>query len=60
MTGRSVITPRGQAFIAGHPGSMDTTTLPGSGAQGLLMNNGNGSSTLFVPGGISQMVITPR
>jgi hypothetical protein len=58
--GHSVITSRGQAFVTGHVGSMDTTTLPGSGGQGLLMNNGNGSSTLYAPGQIPQTIITPR
>jgi hypothetical protein len=58
--GHSVITSRGPAFITGHVGSMDTVALPGSGAQGFLMNNGNGSSTLFTPGGIPQTLITPR
>jgi hypothetical protein len=39
---------------------MDTVTLPGSGTQGFLANNGNGSSTLFTPGGAPQTVFTPR
>ena len=58
--GQSVFTMRGPAFVTGHLGSMETTTLPGSGGQGLLMNNGNGTSTLIVPGGIPQTVATPR
>jgi hypothetical protein len=58
--GHSVITPRGQVFVTGHVGSMDTTTLPGNGGQGFLMNNGNGSSTLITPGGVPQTVFTPR
>jgi hypothetical protein len=58
--GRSVFTSRGPAFVTGHIGSMETTTLPGSGGQGLLTNNGNGTSTLIVPGGIPQTVVTPR
>jgi hypothetical protein len=53
-------TSRGPAFITGSVGSMQTTTLPGSAAQGLLMNNGNGTSTLIVPGGLPQVVATPR
>jgi hypothetical protein len=59
-TGRSVFSSRGPAFVTGHLGSMETTTLPGGGGQGLLMNNGNGTSTLIVPGGIPQTVATPR
>jgi hypothetical protein len=39
---------------------MQTTTLPGSAGQGLLMNNGNGTSTLLVPGGVPQVAATPR
>ncbi|MGD0434682.1 MAG: hypothetical protein ABSA58_26695 [Acetobacteraceae bacterium] len=58
-TGQSVVTSRGPAFITGHVGSMDTVMLP-SGGQGFLMNNGNGSSTLFAPGGIPQTLISPR
>jgi hypothetical protein len=59
-TGQSVLTSRGPAFVTGHVGSWETTTLPGSGGQGLLMNNGNGTSTLIVPGGMPQTVGTPR
>jgi hypothetical protein len=58
--GQSVITSRGPAFVTGHLGSLETTTLPGNGGQGFLMNNGNGTSTLIVPGGVPQVVATPR
>jgi hypothetical protein len=58
--GQSVITARGPAFVTGHLGSLETTTLPRSGGQGFLMNNGNGTSTLIVPGGVPQVVATPR
>jgi hypothetical protein len=58
--GQSVITSRGPAFVTGHLGSLETTTLPGSGGQGFLMNNSNGISTLIVPGGVPQVVATPR
>ena len=58
--GHSVITSRGPAFITGHIGPMDTVTIPGSGTQGFLSNNGNGSSTLYTPGGVPQTVFTPR
>ncbi len=60
MAGQSVMTSRGTAVITGHIGSMDTTTIPGSGGTGLLMSNGNGTSTLIVPGGVPQVVATPR
>lgn len=58
--GHSIVTSRGPAFVTGRVGSMDSVTLPGSGAQGFLTNNGNGSSTLFTPGGVPQTVFTPR
>ena len=58
--GQPVFTSRGPAFVTGQFGSLETTTLPGSGGQGLLMNNGNGTSTLIVPGGVPQTVATPR
>jgi hypothetical protein len=53
-------TARGPAYITGNYGSLQTTTLPGSGGQGLLMNNGNGTSTLVAPGSLPQVVATPR
>jgi hypothetical protein len=58
--GHTIFTSRGPAFVAGHAGSMDTVILPGSGGQGFLSNNGNGSSTLFSPGLAPQTVFTPR
>lgn len=58
--GQSLFTARGPAIVTGHIGSTETTTVPGSGGQGLLMNNGNGTSTLVVPGGMPQTVETPR
>jgi hypothetical protein len=48
---------RGPAFVTGNIGSMDTIALPGSGEQGFLMNNGNGSSTLFAPDAVPQTSI---
>jgi hypothetical protein len=58
--GQSFETSRGPAFVTGNVGSMQTTTLPGSGGVGLLSDNGNGTSTLLVPGGVPQVVATPR
>jgi hypothetical protein len=52
--------PRGAGVVTGNVGSMATTTIAGSGGRGLLMNNGNGTSTLIVPGGIPEAVISPR
>jgi hypothetical protein len=53
-------TSRGPAYITGNFGSMQTTTIPDTAAQGLLMNNGNGTSTLLAPGQLPQVVGTPR
>jgi hypothetical protein len=58
--GQSVLTSRGPAFVTGNLGSFQTTTVPGSGGVGFLMNNGNGTSTLLTPGGLPQTVATPR
>ena len=60
MPGQSVITSRGPAVITGNLGSFQTTTIPGSGGEGFLINNGNGTSTLLTPGGLPQTVATPR
>jgi hypothetical protein len=60
MPGQSIITSRGPAFITGNLGTLQTTTIPGSGGEGFLMNNGNGTSTLLTPGGLPQTVATPR
>jgi len=58
--GRTIEMSRGPAFITGSVGSMQTTTLPGRAGQGLLTDNGNGTSTLLAPGGMPQVVATPR
>jgi hypothetical protein len=52
--------PRGSEIVSGNIGSMATNTLPGSGGQGFLMNNGSGTTTLLLPGGVPQVVTTPR
>jgi hypothetical protein len=59
--GQTLMTPRGGPIVTtGHVGQMQTTTLPGSAGQGLLTNNGNGTSTLIVPGGMPETLATPR
>ena len=58
--GQAVITSRGPAFVTGNLGSWETTTLPGRSGPGFLTNNGNGTSTLIVPGGLPQVVPRPR
>jgi hypothetical protein len=58
--GSTFETARGPGFVTGSIGSLQTTTIPGSPGQGFLTNNGNGTSTLLVPGGLPQVVATPR
>ena len=58
--GTPVMTSRGSGVVTGTIGSMGITSLPGRGGQGFLMNNGNGTSTLLVPGEIPQVVPTPK
>jgi len=58
--GQFFMTPHGTGVVTGQAGSMATTTVPGGGGQGLLINNGNGTSTLMVPGNAPQTVVTPR
>jgi hypothetical protein len=58
--GEITTTSRGPIVTTGRIGQMETTTLPGSAGQGLLMDNGNGTSTLIIPGGAPQTVVTPR
>jgi hypothetical protein len=58
--GQTVFTPRGPVFTTGHVGGAQTTTLPGGAGQGILMNNGNGTSTLTGPGGMVTVVPTPE
>ena len=58
--GQPVLTGRGPVFTTGGFGGTQTTTLPGGAGQGLLMNNGNGTSTLTGPGGLVTTVPTPR
>ena len=57
--GQSFVTSRGPAFVTGNLGSIQTTTIPGSGGQGFLENNGNGTSALITTGGLPQTVATP-
>ena len=58
--GAPVATSRGSAVVTGTLGSIGITSMPGVGGQGFLENNGNGTSTLIVPGGTPQVVPTPR
>ena len=58
--GAPVATSRGFGVVTGTLGSTGITSIPGSGGQGFLENNGNGTSTLIVPGGTPQVVPTPK
>jgi hypothetical protein len=35
-------------------------TIPGSAVPGMLINNGNGTSSIAIPGAPSEVVPTPR
>jgi hypothetical protein len=56
----TVTTSRGPAVVTGSPGQEQSVMIPGSAVPGTLMNNGNGTSTVIVPGSIPQVVPTPR
>jgi hypothetical protein len=56
----SILTPRGPALITGTPGGPQSVMIPGSPIPGMLLNNGNGTSTIMIPGGTSQVAPTPR
>ncbi|HUB11919.1 MAG TPA: hypothetical protein VMB34_08180 [Acetobacteraceae bacterium] len=58
--GAPVMTPRGMGVVTGNMGSMGMVSMPGTGGQALLMNNGNGTSTLIGPNFPAQIVMTPR
>jgi hypothetical protein len=59
--GQSFMTPRGPGFVTGNTGSVATAIIPQShGTQGFLINNGNGTDTLIVPGSAPQIVTSPR
>jgi hypothetical protein len=55
-----ITTSRGAGLVTGTPGSPQTVTIPGSAVPGTLINNGNGTSTIMVPGSPSELVPTPR
>jgi hypothetical protein len=55
---RTLQTPQGPATVSGGPG-VQTYTSP-TGATGLVVPNGNGTSTLIGPDGSVQTVPTPK
>ena len=52
--------PSGPPPVTGLPMGPQTIVIPGSPVPGTLYDNGNGTSTVVVPGGPSQVVPTPR
>lgn len=61
-SGQILQTPQGPAVVTGPPGASGTrnVTMPGRGGQGLLVPNGNGTSTLIGPDGSVSTVPAPR
>ena len=55
----SVTTPQGVAPVYQNPNGVTTFTAPGGG-QGIMVPNGNGTSTLIGPDGSIQTVPTPK
>jgi hypothetical protein len=56
----SATTSRGPGLVSGAAGSPQTILVPGYPIPGMLLNNGNGSSTVMVPGNVPQVILTPR
>ncbi len=56
----NVPTARGQGLVTGGAGRAEGVMIPGSPVPGTVMNNGNGTSSIMVPGAPSQLVPTPR
>ena len=55
----ALFTNRG-GTVTGHIGQLTTTTMPGTAGQGMLIPNGDGTSTLIGPGGGISTVQTAR
>jgi hypothetical protein len=60
MAPSSATTSRGPGLVSGAAGSPQTILIPGYAIPGTLLNNGNGSSTVMVPGNVPQVILTPR
>ena len=56
----SITTSRGPGLVTGTTGSPESVILLGYPVNGTLMNNGNGTSTMMVPGQFSGAVPSPR
>ena len=55
-----IATSRGSGLVSGGTGSPRSVMIPGSPVPGMLLNNGNGTSTIMIPGSPSEVVPTPR
>lgn len=55
-----VTTSRGAGLVTGGPGAPQMIMIPGSAVPGMMLNNGNGTSSIMVPGGATEVVPTPR
>jgi hypothetical protein len=56
----SVTTSRGAGLVTGSAGAPQTIMIPGSPIPGTVFNNGNGTSSIMIPGSASELVPTPR
>jgi len=56
----SVMTPRGEGLVTGSGVATESVMIPGSPVNGTLMSNGNGTSSMTVPGQLPTTVPTPR
>ncbi len=59
-SGQTFLAPHGTIITTGRVGQLQTTTLPGSAGQGLLVNNGNGMGTIVSPNGAITSVQIPQ
>jgi hypothetical protein len=60
MAPSSIGTSRGSGLVSGTAGSPRSVMIPGSPVPGMLLDNGNGTSSIMVPGSTTQVVPTPR
>ena len=58
-TGQVVQTPGGQAVVSGGTNAFKTVTMP-NGQTGIVVPNGNGTSTIIMSNGQVQTVPTPK
>jgi hypothetical protein len=59
-SGQTLFTPQGPVYATGPATGYQTAILPGGGGDGVLINNGNGTSTLFNPDGAISTVPSAR